>query len=69
MSEKFSKRMACSPPNFSWVIVNEIAGCAKIVSELEYLWLKEQGIKHILSLNHKVRIGNALDISVIFLSS
>ena len=64
MGEKFTRKMARSPRNFSWIIVNEIAGCANIDSEWEYLWLKEQGIKHILSLNHKVRIQNALVISV-----
>ena len=56
MIRNFKKR---SPHNFSWVIVNEIAGCADIQSEWEYLWLKEQGIKHILSLNYKVRMRYA----------
>ena len=40
-----------APKNFSWLIVNDIAGCAMINSEFELLWLKNIGIKHILCLN------------------
>ena len=40
-----------APKNFSWLIVNEIAGCGMINSEFELLWLKDIGIKHILCLN------------------
>ena len=41
-----------APKNFSWLIVNEIAGCGMINSEFELLWLKNIGIKHILCLNN-----------------
>ena len=39
------------PRNFSWLKVNEIAGCAAPRDLYELQWLKNQGIQHILCLS------------------
>ena len=39
------------PRNFSWIKVNEIAGCAAPTKLSEFQWLKNQGIQHILCLS------------------
>ena len=50
-----------APKNFSWLIVNEIAGCAMINSEFELLWLKNIGIKHILCLNKDLKASHIFE--------
>ncbi len=40
-----------APSNFSWLFVNEVAGCARPWSSFELRWLCQQGIKHILCLS------------------
>ena len=50
MSKKASF-IPTEPRNFSWIKVNEIAGCAAPTKLSEFQWLKNQGIQHILCLS------------------
>jgi len=38
------------PTNFSWVIDGKLAGCGLPVSESEFRWLAEQGIKSVVTV-------------------
>jgi atypical dual specificity phosphatase len=38
------------PTNFSWVIENKLAGCGLPVTEDEFAWLTEQGVKSIITV-------------------
>ena len=59
--------MPDAPSNFSWLIVNEIAGCGFPRQVSEFQWLKIQGIKHILCLERVARI-NPIYVRFIYLT-
>ena len=48
------------PRYFSWIKVNEIAGCSYPKSNAELQWLKNQDIKHILCLS---KVGSFFSFS------
>ena len=41
-----------APPNISWLVEKEVAGCARPWASFELRWMKDQGIKHILCLSY-----------------
>lgn len=53
ISRKFRRvwsKISGRPWNFSWVIKNKLAGCARPESIKDMLWLKKKGIKAIVNL-------------------
>ena len=43
-------RVSDRPTNFSWVIEGKLAGCGLPVTEGEFKWVTEQGIKSIVTV-------------------